>query len=145
MITATRQLARELEDGSLEVVLHVHQQYKPECFAAFPKAGTWIALAPAEKPPTQGAAATGAEPPKTPIEDAGLNLRIVNLVRNPWFQQYVDERGPNVAGADAEQRARTYIRATAAGIGGLTSPKALDMIVASFNEWCDAKGYRQDA
>ena len=143
-ITATRQLARELEDGSLEVVLHVHAQHKPAFFSAFPRAGGWVAIAPAQKPPTQGAEPAGAAAPAATASHGDpppVRSEVESLVRSPWFQQYVDEVAPVMVGRDAEDRARLYIKSTAAGIGGLTSDHLLLTIKTSFAEWCKKKGY----
>ena len=150
MITATRKLAHELEDGSLEVVLQVHPQHKVAFFNTFPKAGLWVALAPAEKPPTQGAAPVATEPPQPPQTPANASLlaELNVLTKSPWFQQYVGEVSPATAvrARDAEHAAQIYLAYTTSG-GGRGAPNAEQAaaVKKSFHDWCDTKGYRQDA
>jgi hypothetical protein len=143
MIAATRKTATELDDGTLEVIVHVHAGSKAEFFAASPKPGDWLTLAAREKPPTQGATPAGTEAPPVGITaaEAGLADRARKLAANPQFQLYVEETAPLTApGQDAEKRAAVYVRATIAGIGGLANDKKLDSIEASFNAWRAKKG-----
>lgn len=142
MITATRKLAHELEDGSLEVVLQVHPQHKVAFFNTFPKAGLWVSLAPAEKPYTQGAAPTAAEAPSPPNTAERPGRKDVDsVVRNPWFQQYVDEKSPFMPGEDAEERAKGYINAVGAGLTQAHYGEAMSVLKREFLEWCKRKGY----
>ena len=142
MITATRKLAHELEDGSLEVVLQVHPQHKVAFFNTFPKAGLWVSLAPAEKPHTQGAAPTATEAPSPPNTAQGPGRKDADsVVRNPWFQQYVDEKSPGMAGGDAEERAKGYINALGGALPQDQYAGAMSALRRDFLEWCKKKGY----
>ena len=150
MITGTRQMARELEDGSLEVIVHVHAQHKAAFFDASPRPGGWVSISPAEKPATQGAAASGTEAPPPPMAASkrpSAVTMIVTLARNPWFQEFADSRGAaNVADqGDAERRALNFARRESSGIGGMLNDERIQKLVSEFHAWCDSKGYKQDA
>lgn len=143
MITATRMRAQELEDGTLEVVMHVHERCKAEFFAAFPKPGAWAALAPAEKPPTQGAAPETASTGATPQVGIGPPphvARAMQLVKNPIFQAFIEVADPVLATAfpDAERAAFAYISKHC------KQPEALPALETRWRDWAAKKGYTID-
>lgn len=143
MITATRKSAVELEDGTLEVVVHVHAGSKGEFFGVAPKPGDWISITAKEKPPTQGAAPAGADAPPPPMASAEATTISRGLIKSPIFQAYVDECEPllSVAEKDAERAAARYLHTKTAGIGGMTSLSSLAKVRADFSAWCKSKGY----
>lgn len=138
MITATRKGAVELEDGTLEVVVHVHSASKAAFFGVAPKPGDWVSIAAHEKPPTQGASPEGAQAPPMALSEASTIAR--GLIKSPVFQAYVEDREPSlsIAERDAERAAARYLRTKTAGVGGSA---LLERVRADFSEWCRSKGY----
>lgn len=143
MITAKRMAAIELEDGTLEVVIHVHPESKAAFFGAAPNPGGAIFIVEKEKPPTQMAAPSGAEPPPPPMASYGAMEVVRGLIKSPIFQAYVEEVVPSIAASekDAEAAAARYLNLKTSEGGGMSPAEFLPRLRSDFSAWCKARGY----